>query len=476
VSAPIEDQQATLSAFMAEMFPEPVATSSATTLIRNPRLTDLQVTDAARAAKNGAAISALLAGDIAGYPSPSEAVAGLLYHLAFWTQKDTGQMRRIFEGSGLRALWADKWDRLGDSEISKAIAGVPETYSPPVPVFKRGPGVASSAAGPPVASAGQETAEQPERPFGIPVREWAAQVPEVVEWVWGGYIARGDLVELDGAAKRSGKSTLIWHLVKAMETGADYLGGATARGHVVVLSEMAGSSLREQLEAAGIIDADNLTLVLYNEWSGEPWESIADRAIAACVEHSAVLLVIDTLPKWAKIRENQGNSEGEWLARMQALEPLHGSQTAVALLCHDRKSGGAVAESGAGSTARVGAMDTVLRLSRIDGGDNSRNRKLEALGRHPDSPEQQIISLTPDGYITLGTEPAAVKQWVGNEVREIMENGEPWTARQLRTSTDGSEGTVRRALEWLIDHDLVRKTPGATRTATATYRLGQAEQ
>lgn len=115
-----------------------------------------------------------------------------------------------------------------------------------------------------------------------------------------------------------------------------------------------------------------------------------------------MLLVIDTLPKWAKIRENQGNSEGEWLERMQALESLHGSGTAVIALCHDRKSGGAVAESGAGSTARVGAMDTALRLSRIDGGDNSRNRKLEALGRHPDSPEQQIISLTGSGYVTGG--------------------------------------------------------------------------
>ncbi len=309
------------------------------------------------------------------------------------------------------------------------------------------------------------------KPFGVPVREWAAQAPEAVEWVWQQYIARGDLVELDGAAKRSGKSTLIWHLVKAMETGADYLGWATARGHVVVLSEMAGSSLREQLEAAGILGAENLTLVLYNEWSSEPWEDIAARAIAKCQEVDAALLVIDTLPKWAKIRGDQGNSEGAWLERMQELEPLHGSQTAVALLCHDRKSGGAVAESGAGSTARVGAMDTVLRLSRIDGGDNSRNRKLEALGQHTDTPEQQVISLTPNGYVTLGSEPAAVKQWLGNEIREVMANGEPWTFPELKKATDGADSTVRRALEWLVDANLIFKIPGANQNKPATYKL-----
>jgi hypothetical protein len=412
-------------------------------------------------------IGELRGGELGGCPSPSEAVGKLIFELA-WFTKDRAQIEAMFQDSGLygdgEGQWDErKWARLGAKEIGDALDAQTGKY---YDWFSVDHPVKSSASANGVAPA------DPEKPFGITAREFASRVPEKVEWIWEPYIARGDLVEFDGKAKQSGKSTLIWHLVRAIETSADYLGGATTKGDVVVLSEMAGSSLREQLKDAGILGSEHLHLVLYNEWSNEPWESIAARAIAKCKQVGALLLVIDTLPKWSKIRGSEGNDEGHWLERMEHLEVLHGGSTAVVALCHDRKSGGAVGESGAGNTARTGAMDTVIRLSRIDGSEASRQRRLEAIGRHPDAPESRIISLTTAGYVVLGDKPDALRTWVGNEIREAMADGEPWTVRGLTTATDGKDTTVRRALDWLIDHGIVHKTPGSPREG-ATYRLVQ---
>lgn len=85
-------------------------------------------------AKNGDKISALYRGDWQVYPSLSEAVAGLLWELAFYT-KDPTRLDTLFRGSGLFPL-CDKWedarggDTWGSREIAKAIASVTAEYEP----------------------------------------------------------------------------------------------------------------------------------------------------------------------------------------------------------------------------------------------------------------------------------------------------------------------------------------------------------
>ena len=93
---------------------------------------DTTLLDRAKRARNGAAFSRLWAGDTSGYASHSEADAGLLAMLAFWTGRDPARMDRLFRASGLmREKWngrrgATTW---GEQEISRACSRCLETFA-----------------------------------------------------------------------------------------------------------------------------------------------------------------------------------------------------------------------------------------------------------------------------------------------------------------------------------------------------------
>ncbi|MCX6693638.1 MAG: DUF3987 domain-containing protein [Methanomicrobiales archaeon] len=90
---------------------------------------DDEVIRKATSASNGAKFTALMRGDISGYPSASEADAALCGILAFWTQDQT-QIANIVRSSG---LWDTKWDRVDyqDRTIGGACSLVGETYEWP---------------------------------------------------------------------------------------------------------------------------------------------------------------------------------------------------------------------------------------------------------------------------------------------------------------------------------------------------------
>ena len=95
---------------------------------------DHEVIDKARNCKTGALFQLLYSGNWEGlYPSQSEADIALCNHLAFWTQKNTEQMDRIFRSSG---LMREKWDKkrgsltYGQITVQKACLNCTEVYEP----------------------------------------------------------------------------------------------------------------------------------------------------------------------------------------------------------------------------------------------------------------------------------------------------------------------------------------------------------
>lgn len=96
-------------------------------------LTDSELLDLAKNAKNGAKFARLYAGDISGYTSQSEADMALCNHLAYWTGCDAERMDRMFRGSG---LFREKWLReqsgttYGALTIQKAILDCRNVYTP----------------------------------------------------------------------------------------------------------------------------------------------------------------------------------------------------------------------------------------------------------------------------------------------------------------------------------------------------------
>lgn len=97
-------------------------------------LPDADIIDKARACKTGQVFQLLYGGSWQGlFNSQSEADLALCGQLAFWCQKDEGQIDRIFRSSG---LMRPKWDQkrgvntYGQITIAKAIATCGEVYTP----------------------------------------------------------------------------------------------------------------------------------------------------------------------------------------------------------------------------------------------------------------------------------------------------------------------------------------------------------
>jgi len=91
-----------------------------------PSLDDAALLKKALNARNGGKLARLLAGDVRGYPSASEADLALCSMLAFWTP-DAEQIDRLVCGSG---LFREKWERADyrDATIAKAISQVRERW------------------------------------------------------------------------------------------------------------------------------------------------------------------------------------------------------------------------------------------------------------------------------------------------------------------------------------------------------------
>src|SRR5215212_1586824 len=92
-------------------------------------LTDEEVIELARSAKNGPKFEALWEGDTSGYASHSEADQALVSLLAFYTQ-DEVQLDSLYQRS---KLCREKWLKRSGyrrSTIEKALSNLSETYSP----------------------------------------------------------------------------------------------------------------------------------------------------------------------------------------------------------------------------------------------------------------------------------------------------------------------------------------------------------
>jgi len=154
--ATVEDRQEQLDQLYSKLFPpkqkthKPGKTAGASAVERNgtghrdagtdtiggggaTNLSDEELLDKARKAKNGAWFTALWDGSTNGYQSHSEADLALCGSLAFWCGPYADRIDRLFRQSG---LMRDKWDELrgqetyGEGTIAEALEGRTEFYSP----------------------------------------------------------------------------------------------------------------------------------------------------------------------------------------------------------------------------------------------------------------------------------------------------------------------------------------------------------
>src|SRR4029453_6895444 len=115
-----------------------------------------------------------------------------------------------------------------------------------------------------------------------------------------------------------------------------------------------------------------------------------------------------------------------------------------------RKSGGDVGDSGRGSTAFGGAVDTIISIRRPDGNGRLTLRELRAVSRFDGVPDSLLVDLEPDGYSVrergdLVAE--AAEKAVHDFLAKRATSGA--TEEEIVEATEMPRATVKRALKAL---------------------------
>lgn len=128
--AEVEERQAEIVALHAKLFPPQQANSAKSGPTPLRQWDDAEVIQRAMSATNGVKFSRLWLGDRSGYDSDSEADAGLVSMLAFWTGPDAERLDALFRQSG---LMRGKWERASYRDKTVALALKRATYYTPRP-------------------------------------------------------------------------------------------------------------------------------------------------------------------------------------------------------------------------------------------------------------------------------------------------------------------------------------------------------
>jgi hypothetical protein len=302
--------------------------------------------------------------------------------------------------------------------------------------------------------------------------EIAMATNEQLEWLVPGFVAKGALTELGGKVK-TGKTTLIMSLVRALADGSSFLGLTTLKTPTVYLTEQPTVSFRHALQRANLLGREDFRGLSHSDIRETPWPVVAAGAIDECKRVGAVLLVIDTLPQFAGLKGDSENNSGDALAAMQPLQKAAAEGIGIILIRHERKSGGDVGDSGRGSSAFAGAVDIVLSLRRPEGNSKKTLRVLQALSRFSEPPPELLIELTDSGYISLG-EPheAAVKEAKTSILAIIPKSeSEALGLKELMESAEVPRATAQRAVKELAEERALSRVGEGKRGSPFRYYL-----
>lgn len=220
-----------------------------------------------------------------------------------------------------------------------------------------------------------------------------------VEWIWRGLIARGCLT-LFYALWKCGKTTLISHLIKALNTGSLFLGLSTQQANVLIISEENKSMWVERRDELGF-DCWIMSRPIRQRLQSKEWETFVRRTALFCKEKQIDVVVFDTISAFWGAKDE--NSAAEVQTALLPLNELLENNIAVFLIHHFRKSAGDEGTAGRGSGAIPAAADVIMELRRLQTDHQSAERSITTYSRFSETPQEFVIELTPDGYITKGS-------------------------------------------------------------------------
>ena len=369
-------------------------------------------------------------GNISDYDNDhSRADMALVRDIARWTGPCPEQIERIFGNSPLaqREKWQDRAD-YPERTITKVLAGMgpddfysggfsgnsQEEVTPcpaPLPVEMEGK-VKQSNGLDSIPAAIERGLARKEFPAPILASQLQTTGDEA-DWIWDGILAHGSLTLLS-AIPKSGKTTLLSLLLKALGTGGTFCGQEVRPAKVLVISEESQALWANRRDRLGLADHVQFYTRECAPYFGKPTHAEWGRFIkylAGVVESEGIdVVVFDTVFHfWPATDEN---ASAEVMKSLTLLQRLTAAGAAVLLIAHVRKSDGGQGTATRGSGALPGVVDVIMELRRHDPSrDKDRRRDIVTYGRYSCTPPELVIELAEDGlsYLALGDKEAATK-------------------------------------------------------------------
>ena len=371
----VEERTDVLTRLHAETFPPPPPSTVEAKRAASPvSLSDHELIEQARSARNGQKFSALWNGDTSGYDSPSEADLALCSELAFWTGPDAVRIDALFRQS---SLYWDKWDErrgqqtYGEMTVARALEGRTEFFTPRAPAGAQDPAtspptIGRSVGGEALEASGSELIASAEHASDLPMLPMLGQRKYLVEG-WSHLLA---------GYPRSGKTELLFRAIR------EWLD----EGHSVVYLTEEPRSIWEQRLRHRQDDWSNLQVVFA---LGTPPEVLFRRAF----EGGEEIVIVDTLRNLLNLRDETDNSEvarvlNPWVAGSRRTEKT------LIMAHHMRKGGGQHGEGISGGHALLGVFDIALELGRDD--HHAARRTIKGYARLIETPEM-VYERSEDG-------------------------------------------------------------------------------
>ena len=276
---------------------------------------------------------------------------------------------------------------------------------------------------------------------------------------WPGVVA-GTMIQVVGKIKAAGKTTYQLAQCASLVHGLPFLGEPTEKTPVVYLTEQPPATFKIALKRAGLIGSEDFIFLCWGDTLGSFWQEVAHKATEECKRRGAKVLVVDTLAQFAGIEGDGENQAGRALEAMRPLQAAVADGLAVIVIWHERKRGGSISDSGRGSSAIGGAVDTILNLSRPQGNQKTTFRVLRGISRLSDVPEQLVIELDASGsYIKRGTSSAVAEQEAQAAILEALPETDEGalTLEELCKVTGVKRTTAQQVLEELEPQDFIRR-------------------
>jgi AAA domain len=298
------------------------------------------------------------------------------------------------------------------------------------------------------------------------------------DWLWTGYIARGNLTLLTSLWK-AGKTTMIAGLLQQLAADSMFLGRACRATKAMVVSEESPTAWATRLALIPIgPHVQLMTRPFLRRPTPQCWERLIDHAGELRAAGELDFLVVDPLAAFLPGRSE--SDVGTLLDMLQPLQRLAAAGAAVLILHHPRKERSEEGDTARGSGALLGFVDIILELHRFGNlVSDQRRRKLIGLSRYCDTPHRVNFEWNPTNGIFSLLDDINERRFLDNwdKVRAILKRRTvAATHHELLADwpSDQPAPTASILYEWLnraTDKKLVRRAGQGRRLDPYRYRL-----